>query len=763
MPRQETPKSRKRNRRPGGKITVTPLPRELREAARANRPDPWHPLHKTRGRWFQSRAAWPHREPDAAGLTTERARAASDLPAHRAASDWSLVGPTNIGGRMTSIICDPTDADHIWAGSAGGGVWESLDGGEGWFTEWHEQESLNVGSLAIDPRNPDRIYCGTGEADLSLDSYAGSGVYRSSDGGRTWLLVADARTQDIPTRIGAIAVDPFDSDHVVLGGIGFTPAAPSGLYDSGDGGRSWIRLAVIPSPHTWCHAVVFHPVEAGTLYAAITELGSGSGIHKSTDGGSSWQRLSAGLPSGFQTHRTSLAISPSEPQILYALIASPAAAGALTADAEIAAEPCGVFRSDDGGDTWEEVGAGQFQGEQQMSYNNTIAVDPTDSDRIICGGVDLHRSTDGGATWQQVTLWTAGRGNPHYAHGDHHTLLIPAADPDRVYSANDGGVDVSFDRGRSWHHRSSGLSTTMYYDIDVSQADGRLFGGGAQDNGTLITTTGSPDDHVDITGGDGGWIVFDPGDVSHIVASIYNMNIFRFQDQEWSDITPHGATPEEEVVLKAERDSMWMVFIAMDPNDGDTLFTGSQRMWRTRDGGDTWQPVSGAFDGGDITAIAVARSDSAVVYAATENGGFFRSVDGGDTWEGNLAGGTLPGVTITRIAVKPNNANLVMVTVANSGSSHVFRSDNGGDTWRDMDRGVLPDAPFHAIAIPASKPRTVFACGDAGVYASGNLGKTWRNLTGSLPTTLMVDLVYQDQDRTLSVATYGRSIWRVDL
>ena len=176
---------------------------------------------------------------------------------------------------------------------------------------------------------------------------------------------------------------------------------------------------------------------------------------------------------------------------------------------------------------------------------------------MICGGVDLHLTTNGGRTWSRITHWDHDRGTRHYAHADHHGLLMPAGAPGRVYDPNDGGFDVSEDGGRTWSNRSNGLAATMHYDLDVAQSDARVFGGGSQDNGTLITVTGRPDDHSEILGGDGGWILFDPTDAAHLFAWYYNLNIFRFRGHRHADVSPRAGDDE--------KNSTWMAFLAMIP------------------------------------------------------------------------------------------------------------------------------------------------------------------------------------------------------
>jgi photosystem II stability/assembly factor-like uncharacterized protein len=651
---------------------------------------------------------------------------------------------------MTSAVCDPTNADRIWTASAGGGVWRSDDAGKTWQALWHDEQILNVGSLAIDGRQPDVIYCGTGEANLSADSYAGVGLYRTVDGGQTWNLLAGSDATGIPRRIGVIAIDPFDSQHLLLGGIGFAPSQKDagGLYASSDGGTSWRRVDFVSLNNNWCHAIVFHPTQQGTVWVTVTEQGASSGIWKSSDSGQKWTQLTAGLPDGARIGRMSLAVSLSNPDVLYGF-----AGDASSGRADLL---LGVFRSQDGGASWTDVSDAQLRKQGQISYGNTIVVHPSNPSYVLCGGVDLYLTTNGGSAWSRVTRWDADHGKPNYAHADHHCLIMPAAAAGRVYDMNDGGMDVSEDGGHTWVNRSSGLAATMFYDIDVAQSDGRIFGGGTQDNGTVITTDDNGNDFYELLGGDGGWMVFDPKNSNHLYASYYNMNIYRWlPGQSPADVSP----PEDH----QEKTSVWMVYITLDPSNARRVFVGSNRVWLTQNDGATWKAVSDNLDDSTISAIEVAPADPTRVYVGTENGGIFCSLDGGKTWSPNIASTTLPGRIITRIETSPTRAGLVFAVVGGFGHSHVFRSDDGGITWRDSDNGQLPDVPHHAAVIPPVSPNTLYVSSDAGVFVSPDLGKTWSNFTLNLPNTMVVDLVYQQSDKTLHAATYGRSIYRIQL
>lgn len=379
------------------------------------------------------------------------------------------------------------------------------------------------------------------------------------------------------------------------------------MYSSRDRGVSWQRGDFVSTQNYWCHSIVFHPGKKSIISATVTEQGAKNGIWFSRDSGKNWNQLTNGLPAPEEFGRTSLAISPSDPDVIYAF-----AENTLSGGSDLL---LGVFRSGNGGRTWNEIGGTHFKEGEQISYCNTIAVHPNNSDRVLCGGVGLHLTTDGGTTWKKVTRWDAERGDPKYAHGDHHHLLMPIAAPGRVYDPNDGGLNVSDDAGRTWTNRSNGLAVTMYYDMDVAQSDGKNFGGGAQDNGTLVTTDGKSDDHFEILGGDGGWMVYDPADAGHIYASYYNMAIRRVRNRRWTDISPDAS--------KDERESVWMVYITVDPRDSNTVFTGSTRVWKTRNAGTTWVPVSPVLDDSAISAIEIAPADSKRIYVGTENGGFF--------------------------------------------------------------------------------------------------------------------------------------------
>ena len=727
--------------------------------------------HKIRSILFRDAVAYPFRDASAENVADERREARRRLPSQATAGQWTSLGPTNISGRMTCAVTHPQNPDVIWAGAAGGGVWYSTDAGATWTPQWHDEDTLNVGALAIDPRNPDVLYCGTGEANLSADSYSGVGLYRTEDGGKTWHLHARATRRALPNRIGAIVIDPDDTKHIWLGGVGHNyPREPTsgmgGLYESRDGGKTWSRHGFVSSNEYRCHAIIIHPEKADTVYVTVTEQGAQNGIWRTTDAGANWEHLTTGLPEPSCMERTSLTIALSNPSVVYAISSS------------FKQEVLGVYRTSDGGNSWQAVhdrpasdpdtqgrafhywrGGSSTRYESQMEYANTIVVDPLNENHVLCGGIDLHLTTDGGDTWRLATRWDREPGSPGYAHADHHALLMPQGAPGRVYDLNDGGMDVSYNGGLTWRNRSAGLVTTMYYDLDVGQSNRNYFGGGTQDAGTPMTFTGSVDDHRDVSRGDGGWTLIDPRNENHIYVSIYNLTIFRWPHSDPRQISFENVSP---MASEAERKAVWMCFIAMDPSNSSRLFTGSSRVWRTDNDGRSWVAVSPEFND-TITAIEVSRADSKYVYVGTRAGAIHLSRDGGRTWSGNLSGAAMPNFKISRLKTSPINAKHVIATVANSGISHVYRSRDAGLTWEDVDRGMLPDVPHNCIAIPSKHGTEVYVGNDAGVWVSPDFCESWHDLTGDLPNVEIVDLVYHDADDVLMAATYGRGLWQIEI
>lgn len=744
--------------------------------------------NKGRTQWFLSRSIFPLR--DAMPSALEDFWLHQENFIHVPNLTWEQAGPSNFAGRVTCLLLDPNNQSHLFAGSAAGGLWRTADGGRSWKSCWPKYLNQNIGALAIDAFDSTRILCATGESNYSSDCYPGSGVYVTSDAGFTWVpyltapgggnLGAEANAL-LPRRIGSIAFgrDESKQARVAFGAVSYDESLPAALYmDRGADG-------ILPDT-TWgvrgynCHAVVFHPTKDNILYVALEPRGAQNGIWKSEDYGKTWERLGGrekhGLPAGELCGRMSLAISPSHPDVLYTMISSTSQAHGVR----------GVYRTGDGGKTWESIGGRHFEKESQLAYNNCIAVHPTHPDFVVCGAVDLHLTTDGGASWNRITTGKRGappqRFPPNFVHSDHHAIVIDPAG--WIYSGNDGGVALSEDGGKTWQDRSGGMATSMFYAADVAQSNSRIYGGGTQDHGTLIagvpTAPGEPapppEEFTRVLSSDGGWIEFDPSDAERVYGTTTDLEISCHQaGQPWAAGPQlagwQSVSIKSKLMTDAEKGLRGMAVLEIEPGRHKgkrKLWLGTSRLWLTANGGGSWKPVSPTFDGSAISAIECAPSNPKVLFVGTSRGKIFRSDDGGTSWSGNLANAAIPQRLITRIGTHPKSASYVVITVAASGVpgtsltgnapyAHVFESDDKGVTWRPLDG--LPDVVYNALAFETRDPYRLFVGGDSGVWMHD--GMRWASVAGNMPNVIVSDLIFHHDDQYLYAATFGRGMWRL--
>jgi photosystem II stability/assembly factor-like uncharacterized protein len=704
--------------------------------------------------------------------------------------NWSQLGPANYAGRATCIAAAPGNPYILFAGSAGGGLWKSVDRARSWKSCWPNGLNQNIGAIAFDPHNPERLICATGEGNFSAAAYPGSGIYQTTDGGLTWSSfivtprlsrLPDSQRDNIPRRIASISFSATEAGgfggRIAFGAVSNDPSLVGGLYlDTGPSGLSFVT-AWGDRPYN-CYCVAWHPTDPKILYATIEACGTLNGIWRSHDAGISWKHLNTGMPSGEMLGRISIAISPSDPKVLYALASSRHR------------RIIGVFVSTDGGDSWADTAGPVFKKEGQLAYNNTIAIHPRDPHIVICGAQNLFRTTDGGGAWTQISFGDPGdnanRLAPQYVHPDHHGLAMPGGD--LLYSANDGGIAVSYDLGDTWRTSSRGMVTSMFYEGDVSAADPSVFGGGTQDGGTLIAGVNAGDglrapgksrrDFVRVLAGDGGWIIFDPQQVERVYASSMGRDLKMHEPRRrwsrglqlapWLDLSPP--------ISKDESGQRALTVLALEPSVGRNrgrLFLGTYRLWTLDTFLNVWRLASDFnFDGSSISAIEFSPAQQGLVYVGTSLGGIFRSRDGGRTWTADLAGSEIPQVVISDISAHPTEPDTVAVCTASTGLpmpvlrghprpfSHVFLSRNGGSTWTDIDRGALPNVVFNSLDYESRPPFRLFAGGDAGPWAFDEL-TGWTLLSGDFPNVVISDLTYDHSSRSLTVFTYGRGVWRL--
>jgi photosystem II stability/assembly factor-like uncharacterized protein len=731
---------------------------------------------KDRTLWFYQNASFPMR--DTPPLELEKFWSTQLLADTNPAHQWQCVGPDNVAGRVTALVIHPENPNHWFAGSATGGVWVTHDAGESWKPAWSPFANQNIGAMAYVKLSGNFVeksllIAATGEANMSGDSYPGSGVYKSNDDGLTWqplfgpppgvtqTLAQDVRT--FPRRVGSLALT--ENGEMAMGSVFLDDSLPAGLYLMSD-----LAAGLGPCEY-WgqrsynCHSVLFHPRDKNTIFASIEPDGSLNGIWRSRDFGKTWEHLTKGLPSADQFRRTSLAFAPSDPDVIYALAS------------DRSDHVLGMFRSTNGGNSWREIlDPRRCPKERQMSYNNTIAVHPSKPDCVIWGGMHLYRTDDAGRRWRKIT--NNDSSEKHYVHGDHHALLWP--EDDLIVSGNDGGVAVSHDGGNTWRERSSGMVTTMFYSLDVAPSNGKVFGGGTQDNGILIAGVGDAKERAFFRAvpGDGGWIVFDPAQEGNVFGCICGFDVYRRRKgKAWDYVHWTNVKPKPSQLSARETGQRAFNVMAIEPvahHGVKTLWAGTNRLWRTDNNGQRWRPVSGSFDGSPISAIEIARARPQLMFVGTTLGGIFRSQDGGRTWSQSLSCAEIPARAITSIQTHPKSAAIVVVTVASTGIQnsgvdlmtgndlpyrHVFRSRDMGNTWKDIDGGALPNVVFYAAAYETHPPYRLFVAGDAGVWAETK--SKWLNVSANLPNVVVSDLVYHHKDRTLTAATYGRGVWRM--
>jgi photosystem II stability/assembly factor-like uncharacterized protein len=706
--------------------------------------------------WAWQQRAYPYGEFDYEQLKDAVLQAqamrieARKAPASLAAT-WVERGPTNIGARVSDIVIHPIYTDIVYAAMSSGGLLKSTDGGATWTPISDNLPVLTLGAVALDPRDPDVIYLGTGEANAHSFSWFGMGLYKSTDGGATWEYKGLEETR----YIARIVVDPMNSDRVWVAGTGalFGTNPERGIYRSLDAGDTW-NLVLSVSDSTAGTDVAVDPLRPDTVYAAMWERVRGltyrqsggvtSGIYRSFDGGDSWQELTSGLPSGPDVGRIGLAVCGSQPEYVYAIYSDDPGYFA------------GVYKSSDGGDTWTRTNDGDLADLHSSFgwYFGQIRVDPGDRDRVFALGVPFYRSENGGNSWSEVGS---------SMHVDHHALAFDPTDFSRIFEGNDGGIYYSVNSGSSWY-KLYDQHTNQFYAIEIDyQNPARLYGG-TQDNGTLRTVDGDPDAWERIFGGDGFYCNVDPTDSNSIYVEYQYGNLFHSTDfaNSWTEAM--------EGISSSDRRN-WSTPVIMEPGDPGTMYYGTYRLYRSTNGGGWWTAISGDLTNGasgggfgTITSIAVAPSDSDRIYVGTDDSNVWVTSDGGSSWDNVSA--ALPNRWVTRVAVDPVDSDLAYVTFSglrwNENTGYVYYTDNRGATWTDI-TGNLPAAPVNALVVdPGLKTRIIVGT-DVGCFYSENRDGNWLLAGSGMPPVPVYDLKTHGPTRMLVAGTHGRSMYSLDL
>ncbi len=659
----------------------------------------------------------------------ESARLFSQREGAEAVSPWTPLGPGGIttpegpvSGRVTAVVTDSRNPEHLYIAAAGGGVWRSTDGGATWLSLGDNLLSLSSGTLVLDERI-NALYYGTGDA--SSNGY-GVGILRSLDGGATWRQLSAQFSLGATFRI---ALHPQDPRTLLV-------ARSSGLWRTTDGGDTWVQLL-----RGFATDLAVDAADSRLLFAALGRFTGApeNGVYRSFDGGNSWTLL-PGLPSGSGIGRISLAESSVNPAVLYAVVAR---------STDYSLE--GVYRSDDFGGSWRRLASAPaslfVSGSSNQGYfDNMIALDPRNPDRVYLGGVELYRSTDGGLTWTDLSL----RGFQRAIHEDQFAVAFRPGNPDTIFVGNDGGMYRSNDGGDNWTNLNAALPITQFNSVAIGTG---IFLGGTQDNG-VIRLRNDAFTWEQLLRGDGGAVATDPFNSSVLFATRPRLQIFRSRDggSGWSQIV-QGIAASDRVAFFPP--------MTMEPSRPQNLLFGTQRLWRSADSGESWTAGSPDLSsGGFITALAVAASllgPSRTFYAGTNDGQVFFTQDGGVNWQ---RGAGVPNRWITSIGVDPRFAARAYFSASSFGTGHVFRTDDSGSTWNDVS-GNLPDAPASAVVVDARG--VVYAATDVGVFRSDDGAGTWTSFNLGLPNTFVTALALDTSANTLVAGTYGRGAYVTSL
>jgi photosystem II stability/assembly factor-like uncharacterized protein len=732
------------------------------------------------------------------GITLTRADEPKP-PKEFAALKYRLVGPF-AGGRVARACGVPGDPLTYYAATASGGVWKSADGGLTWKSVFDDQPTSSVGSIAVAPSDPNVVYVGSGEANIRGNVSPGAGIFKSTDGGKNWSHVWKQVGQ-----IGTVVVHPKNPDVCFAAVLGhaFGPNPERGLYRTTNSGKTWVRV-LFKNDETGCSDVALDPSNPRIVFAGfwqtrrrpweLTSGGPGSDLFVSRDGGESWvslksgkdpakpdekskdenrpghDKLGKGLPEGIWG-KIGVAVAPSDGQRVYAVIE---------------AEKGGLFRSDDGGKTWDRATEDRHI-RQRAWYYSTLTIHPTSPDVVYAPQVQLLKSIDGGKEFHTVS-------GSH--HGDHHDLWIDPANPNRMIGANDGGVDISTDGGKTWFAPPLPISQCYHVSADTRvpyqvMACLQDLGSACGPSHSLLSGGIGLGDWFPVGGGEAGHAVPDPSDPNIVYAGEYGGILTRYdhRTRQSRNVTVNQYNPSGIDPAKMKYRFQWTAPILVSRHDPKTVYHAGNVLFRTRDSGQTWDAVSPdltrndkqkqQWSGGPITgdntgaevyctifALAESPKQKGLLWAGTDDGRVHLTRDDCKTWvEVSANVPDLPDWgTVSCIEASPHDAATAFLVVANHRMDdyrpHIWKTTDFGKTWASIADGLAPGIHARAVREDPKKKGLLYVGTEHGVMFSQDAGKTWKSLQLNLPTVPVHDLVVKDDD--LVVGTHGRSIWILD-
>lgn len=626
----------------------------------------------------------------------------------------------NVSGRISSVVVDPSNRNHVLIGAANGGVWESFNRGGSWSPRSDYAPTLATGALAFDPSNPRTVYCGTGEGDWW--AFLGQGVLRSTNGGTTWSVLCTAPF--VGDGFYDIVVDPADGQHLLAG-------TRRGLYVSNDGGVNWTRER---AQRTWSISINPAGGASAELLAACAD-----GLVRSTDGGANWNQVALpGEPASFT--RLEVAIAPSSPGVAYAW----------------GAQGNTAFLWRRTGGTWTAIGAPPGVSVGQAWYDWFLAVSPDSANRIYCGAIEVHRGTLSGGTWNWVNI-TDKDSSGDSIHPDQHAIAFDPTDARTIYVGNDGGLYRSGNRGTNWTHCNNGLAITEFEYIAQDLGQSRWLIGGTQDNGTNRYTGSSTWAHVgDADGGDCGVNRTDP----QTVFMTWQRGGDTRRLRVWRSTTGGGFGSFTTIFPRtaAGEGSLFYPPFEASATGGNTIAAGGDSLYVSRNDGTNWTRLPYPVN---ERSSALYVPDANNIYVGTTGGRIYTTRWNGSRWS-NLRALSTPrnNAFVSDLYVDPRNRNRMWATYRTIGGGRAFLSTDGGTTWRDRTAG-LPNLPMNAVAVDTRNANRVWVGGDLGVYETRNGGASWTDFSNGLPNMYVGDLLFHEHARVLRAGTRNRGIWEI--
>ena len=681
---------------------------------------------------------------------------------------WRMIGPFR-GGRTVGATGVPGQPNVFYIGVNNGGVWKTNDYGHTWKPIFDDQPTGSIGALAIAPSNPEIIYVGSGEGLQRPDLSTGDGIYKSTDGGKTWrhLGLRDAQ------QIGAILVDPRDPNLIYVAALGHPYGANEerGVFRSTDGGETWQKI-LYKDADTGAIALTFDPSNSKTIYADLWSArqgpwengafqGPGSGLYKTTDGGNTWHQLIKGLPTFEQgLGRIGIAVAPSDPKRVYATVDAGQTAG-------------GIYRSDDAGESWERA-TGDRRAWARGSDFAEIDVDPVNKDIVYCSAVEIYKSTDGAKTF------TGFKGAP--GGDDYHTMWINPDNPKIMLIAVDQGAVVTVNGGETWSSWYNQPTAQFYHVITDNQFPYWVYGGQQESGSAGVKSRG---DNGAISFRD--WRTVGVEEYGYVAPDPLNPNIiYGGKATRFDATTGQVQNVAPEILRSGKYRFLRTAPILFSPVDPHVLYLAGNVLFKTSDGGMNWQVISpdlsrekpevpesiGVFRKpematqprrGVIYAVAPSPKDINTIWAGTDDGLIHVTKDGGKTWKDVTPPGLSSWSKISQIDAGHSDTQTAYIAVnrirLDDQKPHIYRTTDGGSTWKEIVNG-LPDGPVNTVREDPQRRGLLFAGTELAVFVSFDDGEHWQPLRFNMPATSIRDLVVHNDD--IVVGTHGRSFWILD-